>query len=113
MEAKDTVMTEVVTIDETTFLPPKYISWLEHHNLMREQAKITWSIAYQEGIVKGKMDYLLGQSELMLETKKAGIKEVVELAIECDVLCSRELAEENNCVVCKLFYKKVKEKWGL
>ena len=43
---------------------------------------------------------------------QAGMKEVVKLAIENDVLCPQEEAIKNNCFVCKAFYLKLKE-WGI
>lgn len=35
---------------------------------------------------------------------------VINLAMECDVLCPRDEAFENNCTACKMFWKAWEER---
>jgi len=49
VEAKDTVNYSVEEINGTTFLPPDYISWREHINLMKAQAEISFRAGEEKG----------------------------------------------------------------
>lgn len=57
------------------------------------QAEITWRAREPE----------------IVEARKVGIREIMKLAVENNVLCPEEKANENNCIVCKNFYVKLKE----
>lgn len=49
------------------------------------------------------------ERRLASKSKSLGIKEVVKLALDSDILCSLEAAKQYNCVACQPFYAKLKE----
>ena len=71
MEAKDTVITGVETVNDTTFLPPDYISWREHHNLMKAQAEISFKIGKTAGVAES----LIPSLKAIDASRKAGARE--------------------------------------
>ena len=53
------------------------------------------------------------QLEADQEKVKAIVQEIIKLAIESDVLCPKEDAIKNNCIVCKFFWQALKKKRGV
>lgn len=75
-------------------------------------------IVYDYEPAKNEQDYLdarfdeykaVAQAQL---TKARPIieKQIIDLAIECDILCPEEKAIVNNCVACKLFWNAIRRR---
>ncbi len=99
MEAKDTVMSGK-QIDALVNNLTGEEGMTVEQAISRAQAEIS----FKAGIVQGKMDYLLGQSALILEAKKAGKQEAVEEAERVRIKISNShpkrelgLGADNRC----------------
>ncbi len=70
-----------------------------------KQAEISFKAGQGEAIIEH-------GDHLVAEGKQAGIKEALDLVVDCEVLCTESNAQSCGCTACQQFWIKAKE-WKL